>query len=67
VLVGSAAFVTFLFLDFWASYAYWLAVLPVSGLALESLAGWAHRRMRSDDLAAPQDRDVRAAGQAAES
>jgi len=67
VLVGSAAFVTFLFLDFWASYAYWLAVLPVSGLALESLAGYAHRRMRSNDLAAPQDRDVRAAGQAAES
>ena len=67
VLVGSAAFVTFLFLDFWASYAYWLAVLPVSGLALESLARSAYRGMRSDDLVAPQDREARAAGQAAES
>ena len=29
VLSGSAAFVTFLFLDTWASHSYWLAVLPL--------------------------------------
>ena len=67
MLVGSAAFVTFLFLDFWASYAYWLAVLPVSGLALESLAWSAYAGEGSDDLVAPQDREAGAVGQAAES
>ena len=67
VLVGSAVFVIFLFLDFWASYSYWLAVLPISGLALESLARSAYRRMPSDDLVLPQDREARAGGQAVES
>lgn len=67
VLVGSAAFVIFLFLDFWASSSYWLAVLPVSGLALESLARSAYRGLPSDDLVAPQDREVRTPGRAAES
>jgi hypothetical protein len=37
VLLGSATFVVFLFTDRWASYGYWLAVLPVSGVAIESL------------------------------
>ena len=37
ILTGSATFVIFLFLDRWASYSYWLAVLPVSGVAVESL------------------------------
>jgi hypothetical protein len=35
VIVGSAAFVTFLFLDFWASASYWLALIPIGGLVLE--------------------------------
>jgi hypothetical protein len=39
VLLGSAAFVVFLFLDRWASYAYFLAVIPITGLAIESLLG----------------------------
>jgi len=67
VLLGSAVFATFLFLDFWASYSYWLAVLPISGVALESLARSAYRHVPRDDLAAPQDREAGAAGQAAES
>ena len=37
VLVGSLVFVTFLFFDRWASHTYWMAVMPVTGLALESL------------------------------
>ncbi len=37
VLLGSATFVVFLFTDRWASYGYWLAVIPVSGVAIESL------------------------------
>jgi hypothetical protein len=37
VLIGSLVFVTFLFLDRWASHTYWMAVVPVSGIALESL------------------------------
>ncbi|HET9539184.1 MAG TPA: hypothetical protein VFQ46_01145 [Candidatus Limnocylindria bacterium] len=65
VLVGSAVFAIFLFLDFWASYSYWLAVLPISGLALESLARAAYRHAPSDDLVAPPDREARAGGQAA--
>ncbi len=36
-LLGSATFVVFLFTDRWASYGYWLAVIPVSGVAIESL------------------------------
>jgi hypothetical protein len=67
VLVGSAAFVIFLFLDFWASYAYWLAVLPVSGLALECLARSAYHGEGRDDLVVPPDREARAAVQVAES
>ena len=35
VLVGSIAFVIFLFLDRWASLGYWLAVMPIAGIALE--------------------------------
>jgi hypothetical protein len=35
VIFGSAVFVILLFLDKWASNGYWLAVLPVLGLALE--------------------------------
>lgn len=35
VLVGSVAFVVFLFLDRWASLGYWLAVMPIAGIALE--------------------------------
>lgn len=38
VLVGSAAFVLFLFLDRWASLGYWLAVGPISGIAIERWA-----------------------------
>lgn len=38
VLIGSAAFVVFLFLDRWASLGYWLAVGPISGIALERWA-----------------------------
>jgi hypothetical protein len=67
VLVGSAVFVIFLFLDFWASYSYWLAVLPVSGVALESLARAAYRRTGTDDTVAPHAGATGAAGQAAES
>ena len=47
VLVGSLAFVAFLFLDRWASYSYWLAVLPVTGVALERLM-WGARPARQD-------------------
>ena len=42
VLVGSAAFVTYLFFGWWASLGYWLAVLPATGIALERL--WAGRK-----------------------
>jgi len=35
VLLGSGAFVAFLFLDRWASLGYWLAVMPIAGIALE--------------------------------
>lgn len=37
VIFGSAAFIVFLFLDRWASYGYWIAVIPPLGLALEAL------------------------------
>lgn len=40
VILGSAAFVIFLFLAHWASFSYWLAVLPILGLALEHR--WLH-------------------------
>ncbi len=36
VLLGSAVFCVFLFLDRWASLGYWLAVLPAAGIAIES-------------------------------
>ena len=35
VVLGSAAFVIFLFLDHWASDGYWIAVIPILGIALE--------------------------------
>jgi hypothetical protein len=35
VILGSAAFMVFLFLDRWASDGYWIAVIPILGLALE--------------------------------
>ena len=35
VLLGSIVFCAYLFLDRWASLGYWLAVLPVAGVALE--------------------------------
>jgi hypothetical protein len=35
VILGSAAFIVFLFLDRWASGGYWIAVIPILGLALE--------------------------------
>lgn len=35
VLLGSATFVAVLFFGAWASLGYWIAVLPVTGLALE--------------------------------
>jgi hypothetical protein len=41
VLFGSAAFVAFLFFGWWASLGYWLAVIPVTGIALERL--WTSR------------------------
>jgi len=47
ILFGSAAFVSFLFLDKWASYSYWFAALPATGLAIESLLGIC-RRSQSD-------------------
>ena len=40
ILVGSAAFAVFLFMDKWASYSYWLAILPATGLAIESMLGF---------------------------
>lgn len=36
VLTGTCAFVAYLFLDRWASLGYWLAVVPIAGIALES-------------------------------
>jgi hypothetical protein len=36
VLLGSAVFCVFLFMDRWASLGYWLAVLPAAGIAIES-------------------------------
>jgi hypothetical protein len=38
VLVGSAAFIVFLFFAPWASLGYWVVVGPVSGIALERLS-----------------------------
>jgi hypothetical protein len=35
VIFGSAAFIIYLFLDRWASGGYWIAVVPILGLALE--------------------------------
>jgi hypothetical protein len=35
VLLGAAVFVTYLFLDRWASLGYWLAVIPATGIAIE--------------------------------
>jgi hypothetical protein len=35
VLVGAGVFTIYLFLDRWASLGYWMAVLPVAGIALE--------------------------------
>ena len=45
VLAGSVVFTTFLFLDAWASLGYWLAVGPITGIALES---WGRDRGASD-------------------
>ena len=36
-LSGSAIFAIVLFLDTWASFGYWLAVLPITGIALEGV------------------------------
>jgi hypothetical protein len=33
VLIGAGVFITFLFLDQWASRSYWMAIVPVSGIA----------------------------------
>ena len=35
VLLGAAAFSTYLFFDDWASLGYWLAVIPAAGIAIE--------------------------------
>jgi hypothetical protein len=35
VLTGALIFMTVLFLDFWASFGYWLVVLPPVGIVLE--------------------------------
>jgi hypothetical protein len=52
VLIGSAAFVVFLFFGWWASLGYWIAVLPVAGIALERL--WVRRsRPIPSDTASP--------------
>jgi hypothetical protein len=42
VLVGALTFVVFLFMDRWASLGYWVAVGPITGIALERL--WVQRR-----------------------
>ena len=36
-VVGATTFVVFLFLDWWGSYSYWLVVLPILGLTIESV------------------------------
>ena len=45
VLLGSIVFCAYLFLDRWASLGYWLAVIPVAGVALEER--WSGRTVRS--------------------
>jgi hypothetical protein len=42
VLVGALTFIVFLFTDRWASLGYWVAVGPITGIALERL--WVARR-----------------------
>jgi hypothetical protein len=37
VLIGAAVFVAYLFFAWWASLGYWLAVLPIAGIAVEGL------------------------------
>lgn len=49
-LAGSAVFVVVLFLDTWASFGYWLAVLPITGIALEEAIG---RRVTRTERWAP--------------
>ena len=45
-LSGSAIFIIVLFFDTWASFGYWLAVLPITGIAVEALftQRWAERQ-----------------------
>lgn len=38
VLVGAAAFIAVMFFGRWASLGYWVAVLPITGIALEGMA-----------------------------
>jgi len=44
VALGSVVFIVVLFFDHWASRGYWLAVLPIVGIAAE---GWVVRRAPS--------------------
>jgi hypothetical protein len=37
LLIGSGVFIIVMFLAQWATYSYWIAVIPPTGLALESL------------------------------
>ncbi|MDQ3448784.1 MAG: hypothetical protein M3432_06365 [Chloroflexota bacterium] len=54
VLSGAAIFLVVLFLDRWASYGYWLVVLPILGMLAER---WLRERaMRSTPLRPPSER-----------
>jgi hypothetical protein len=56
VLMGSAIFVIVLFFDTWASFGYWLAVVPITGIALEAVvAGWRADNTGSGQLAAADE------------
>jgi hypothetical protein len=50
VVSGSAIFLIVLFFDAWASFGYWLAVLPITGIALETAAS----RWRAERAGTPQ-------------
>lgn len=55
VLTGALIFVTVLFLDYWASFGYWLVVLPPVGIVAERALARFGARLRAATAAVPAE------------
>lgn len=55
VLTGALIFITVLFLDYWASFGYWLVVLPPVGIVVERALARFGARLRAATASVPAE------------